>query len=159
MAIFGDFFASSICSKPCAAHFRPAFSNTRSISCSISWLVILLHCIQRSVLVPLCITLHWKWRNHTSKSPCSFYTVSVLLFCSIVPRPSSYDRTAGEGPTSVHSALVRQQHSIASRTKDLEVTHGDGYVYRTYRDYRYHLTMMTFLYRRQTFSRLFLPIW
>jgi len=25
MAIFGDFFASSICSEPRAAHFRPAF--------------------------------------------------------------------------------------------------------------------------------------
>jgi len=25
MAIFGDFFASCICSEPRAAHFRPAF--------------------------------------------------------------------------------------------------------------------------------------
>jgi len=25
MAIFGDFFASCICSEPPAAHFRPAF--------------------------------------------------------------------------------------------------------------------------------------
>jgi len=25
MAILGDFFASCICSEPCAAHFRPAF--------------------------------------------------------------------------------------------------------------------------------------
>jgi len=25
MAIFGDFFASYICSEPRAAHFRPAF--------------------------------------------------------------------------------------------------------------------------------------
>jgi len=26
MAIFGDFFASCICSEPRAAHFRPAFA-------------------------------------------------------------------------------------------------------------------------------------
>jgi len=38
MAIFGDFFASCICSEPCAAHFRPTSKiRTKATPCVEVW--------------------------------------------------------------------------------------------------------------------------